>query len=131
MIFHKHVHLQGRHCRGCGFIGYLVGIVILSLILGYPLMLLWNWLVVSLLGLAVIGYWEGVGIFLFSRLIFSPFFFRHGMRHHRYNVDWEHQGGWGKWKYYNEYWKTEGKAAFDEYIKKRDAEKEQEKEPEK
>ena len=36
---------------------------------GWILMLLWNWLLVSLVGISTIGFWQGVGLILLLNLI--------------------------------------------------------------
>lgn len=47
-------------------------------------MLLWNWIVPSLIGWSVVGYWQAAGLLLLCRLLFGGFgkggFHRHG--HH-------------------------------------------------
>lgn len=49
-----------------------VGILILSVILmGYPLMLLWNWLMPVLFNLPLIGFWQAVGLNLLSTILFK------------------------------------------------------------
>ncbi len=42
----------------------------LSLLVGFPLMLLWNWLMPVIFGLPVIGFWQSVGMFFLSSILF-------------------------------------------------------------
>ena len=51
------------------FIG-LVAIVIV--LLGYPLMLLWNWLMPELFGLPLITFWQAIGLNILSTILFRP-----------------------------------------------------------
>lgn len=50
------------------FIG-IVGIV--CILLGLPLMLLWNWLMPELFNLPQIGFWQAVGLQLLATLLFK------------------------------------------------------------
>ena len=59
---------------GCGgAILVLLGVLLLAFALmcfeGWILMLLWNWLLVSLFGISTIGFWQGVGLILLLNLI--------------------------------------------------------------
>lgn len=59
---------------GCGgAILVLLGILLLAFAImcfeGWILMLLWNWLLVSLFGISTIGFWQGVGLILLLNLI--------------------------------------------------------------
>jgi len=50
------------------FIG-LIAIVIV--ILGYPLMLLWNWLMPIIFGLPEITFWQAIGLNVLSTILFK------------------------------------------------------------
>jgi hypothetical protein len=51
----------------------LLGLVaILIVILGYPLMLLWNWLMPELFGLPLITFWQAIGLNFLSTILFRP-----------------------------------------------------------
>jgi hypothetical protein len=67
------------------FFGRLVFMLIMLLVIGVIVMLLWNWLLPGIFaGVAHISYWQALGIFLLSRLLFGSFFGRirfGGMRH--------------------------------------------------
>lgn len=52
-------------------------------VMSYVMMLLWNWLMPVLFGLAVINFWQAFGLLLISKLIFG--FGRGG---------WGHSGHW-------------------------------------
>ena len=122
-----------RHCKGMFIVGgivlFIFGIAALGLIMGYPVMLLWNWLMPGLFGLAKITFWQGIGLVILGHLLVgSPGFNKaHGrhrrFRHHNGGDECSCEDGLGKWRFYNKYWKEEGKAAFDAYIKKHEEEK--------
>lgn len=48
----------------------LIGCV-LALLLGFPFMWLWNWLMPELFGLKTISFWQSVGLLLLSHFIFQ------------------------------------------------------------
>ena len=59
---------------GCGgAILVLLGVLLLAFAImcfeGWILMLLWTWLLVSLVGISTIGFWQGVGLILLLNLI--------------------------------------------------------------
>jgi hypothetical protein len=47
------------------------GIALVTLLLGWPLMLLWNWLMPTIFGLPIITFWQAVGLNLLSTIIFK------------------------------------------------------------
>jgi len=115
-----------------GIFGGLIIAVIMAFLFGFVVQYLWNWLMPSIFGLAKITYWQGFGIILLARIIFG-FGIHHG--HHgphghgrNHFKKWGNgsdcgKGGWGKWKYYDEYWHKEGKDSFEKYIERKEAEK--------
>jgi membrane protein required for beta-lactamase induction len=46
-------------------------LVLVALILGLPLMLLWNWLMPTLFNLPTITFWQAVGLNLLSGILFN------------------------------------------------------------
>jgi hypothetical protein len=128
---------QDRHQRmGFGpfqIVGMVVGGLVLAVVLGflfgYFVMLLWNWLMPALFGLKVITYWQAFGLIVLSKILFGGHGFqRHGHGHNKWHdKHWRkfaHMSGdeiapggdFSNWKYYQEYWKTEGKTAFESYL---------------
>ena len=53
-----------------------------AILLGFVVMWLWNWLMPALFGLHKIGYWQAVGLFFLSKLLFGGFRGGHGHRMH-------------------------------------------------
>ena len=54
-----------------GFI-VVIGILLsMSLLLGLPLMILWNWLMPTLFNLPLIGFWQAVGLNIISGILFG------------------------------------------------------------
>lgn len=123
--------------RKCFWGFKMVGWVILGAIIaagfaflfGYFVMLLWNWVMPEMFGLATITFWKAFGIILLARLIFGGF--RHGghsccsSKNHKRKFAkhwgkkyWE-EGSMKNCSYFGDYWKEEGKKSFEEYIEKR------------
>jgi membrane protein required for beta-lactamase induction len=51
----------------------LIGLIaIVIVLLGYPLMLLWNWLMPIIFGLPEITFWQAIGLNLLSTILFKP-----------------------------------------------------------
>ena len=55
-----------------GGLAIVLGVlVVIALILGLPVMLLWNWLMPQIFGLPFIGFWQAVGLNILSSILFS------------------------------------------------------------
>lgn len=51
----------------------VVGMLMLGiLLLGAPLMILWNWIMPDIFGLPYIGFWQACGLQLIAALLFKP-----------------------------------------------------------
>ena len=51
------------------FFTLIIGIGIRGLIMGFPTMWLWNWLMPTIFGLTKIGFWQSVGLMFLSGLL--------------------------------------------------------------
>jgi hypothetical protein len=108
-----------------------------ALLFGWVVQALWNWLMPFLFSLKTITYWQAFGIVVLAKLLFGcpgshhpGRYGRHWMRHRKQwkngggGEDWKNDdvwmphGSYRNWKYYDQYWREEGKAAFDAYIDK-------------
>ncbi len=110
--------------RGLGIFGKAVkGILVavfLSLLFGYFVMLLWNWVMPNIfVGLREITYWQAAGMVLLVRLIFGTT----GVERHEYHEWWHHgrhhMGSHRRredLRYYDDWWNIEGKQALEAYI---------------
>ncbi|WP_407404473.1 hypothetical protein [Sodaliphilus sp.] len=53
-------------------------------LLGWLVMLLWNWLMPSLFGLSELGYWQACGLLVLCKILFGGLGgHHHGHHHHR------------------------------------------------
>ncbi len=99
------------------------------LLVGYVLMLLWNWLMPDLFGVPRVDYWQAFGILILAKLLFG--FGSHGSgggkrKSGKHRSEPMCRNGASKlkekWSYYDEFWSEEGEAAFNTYIERRRSE---------
>jgi hypothetical protein len=54
-------------------IAVLLGLIaIVIVLLGYPVMLLWNWLMPEIFGLSEITFWQAIGLNVLCTILFRP-----------------------------------------------------------
>jgi hypothetical protein len=122
---------------GMVFVGVIFA-VFFALVFGLLVMVLWNWLMPAIFGLGKIGFWQAFGIVLLSKLLFGGS--GHHPRDHHRSIekkmqqkfhpkfgpcpdDFQHKPGNGdKWKNFRHFWEDEGRAAFDEYVRRSEGE---------
>jgi hypothetical protein len=51
---------------------FLGTIAIIVVLLGYPVMLLWNWLIPELFGLSEVTFWQAIGLNILCTILFRP-----------------------------------------------------------
>ncbi len=119
--------------RGLRFFGFIIlgamAAAGFAFVFGYFVMLLWNWLMPELFGLATITFWKAAGIVLLARLIFGGF--KHGHDNHRKNdfhkkKFFDHwcekdrkDRKFKDWKHFDNYWWDEGETAYNDYVERR------------
>jgi hypothetical protein len=123
--------------RFCGMMfARLFFVIGFALILAFAVVWLWNRLMPGLFGLGLITYWQAFGLMILARLVLGTLGFGlHGYRMYD-RRPWgdrftHHHSGCGPmgrgadvnstmkwWHNYKQFWKDEGKAAFDEYLKR-------------
>ncbi len=98
----------------------------LGLLFGWIIVWLWNWLMPMIFGLPTITFWQGVGIFILAKILFGGFS-SHSDSSKSSKKDKAHREHWDSdgmkrkfesWKHYDEWWKSEGKAAFESFAEK-------------
>jgi len=138
----SYVEPQGRFPSNRGFkvlriAGWVIlGLafaVVFALVFGLLVKALWNWLMPALFGLGTITYWQAFGIVILAKLLFGGFG-PHG-RNHREPFHRKFQDRWSDfkgsheekdWKYYRDFWRDEGKEAFEAYVRKTEEQKKKE-----
>jgi hypothetical protein len=53
------------------FIGFAALLLVISMLFAWPVMLLWNWVGVAVLGLAKVTFWQAWGILMLCGLLFK------------------------------------------------------------
>ncbi|MBN1127632.1 MAG: hypothetical protein JXA71_01505 [Chitinispirillaceae bacterium] len=132
---------RGRGARVFRIVGFVIGGVVLAVLFalafGWLVMLLWNWLMPELFGCKEITYWQGFGLVILAKLLFGAVGSHrdsHRHDHKRYKAhagpgqwfeQWFKEGrGWEpatsheNWRSYADYWRSEGKAAFERYLER-------------
>jgi len=122
------------HVVGWVFLG--VGLAVVNtLVFGIVVKLLWNWLMPAIFGLGEISYWQAFGIVILSKLLFGAFGHRHkdhSNHFHKKFTGWKEDFRADKkedemiegWKHYKQYWRDEGKEAFEDYLHRMEEQKE-------
>lgn len=119
----------------------ILGATVIAFLFGFFVMLLWNWLMPSVFGVRELNFWEAFGFVLLIKLLFGgenginikSIREDHKKRKHftadrkreiedrEWHEDlktWEPDGSSENWKYFDSYWKKEGRQAFESYIQK-------------
>jgi hypothetical protein len=65
----------------------LILVLIYFFVAGFLVMLLWNWLLPSIVGVRVINIWEACGLILLTNFLFSKTFFRRLIFRKKYEGD--------------------------------------------
>lgn len=123
--------------------------VVFAFVFGIAVKFLWAATLSSIFGIKEITYWQAVGIVILARLIFGGFgyrsknsnnnFGRHDKKFRQKNQSWkkihDHFHGFSddeettsedlilpenEQKHYKDFWKREGKKAFENYLSKRE-----------
>jgi len=105
----------------------ITGAIGLALLLGYAVMLLWNWLMPDIFGFVEITFWQAVAIIVLARLIFGGFKHPHHTSSDKGFMSKFHNKkcmpiknhSFDKWSHYDEFWKNEGEKAFNDFVEQR------------
>ena len=114
-----------RTPKAIRIIGYVIfglfAAAVFGFVFGLLVKFLWNWLMPDLFNLKEITYWQAIGIVVLARLLFGSFGGdESGSKKKRCREEKEELHDESKhWKYYDEWWKSEGEQVFEDYVKKR------------
>ncbi|WP_223826670.1 hypothetical protein [Flagellimonas sp. S3867] len=99
--------------------------ILFIFLMGFVFMWLWNWLMPDVFGLTTLTYWQSFGLLLLAKIIFG---FGHdsskssgskkSRKHEKFKRFCESKNGDADWSYYDQYWKEEGKVAFNAYVER-------------
>lgn len=115
--------------------------VLFAAVFGWLVELLWNWLMPTLFGLKAITFWQAFGVLLLAKLLFGGVAPRYrGRRDERwgrrfrervYGAGAEQEGDADgapmpgdrhRWPLFRQFWREEGRAAFEAYAQKKKSE---------
>jgi len=112
----RHPHFFKHVLRGLGMAG------LISIVLGLVVQQLWNHLLPQLFHFPAVTFLQAVGLAILSRLLFGqigrPGGGPRGFGRHDHFGGPEIQGGLHGWKRYGAYWKEEGKAHYEAWLKR-------------
>ncbi len=119
--------------KGVKILVFAIFAVAMLFLVGYVLMLLWNWLMPELFGLSTITYWQAFGILVLAKIIFgfgggngpSKHSKKQNKGYRKYKKCAPLRRDFSEWKHYDEFWSTEGEAAFKVFVKRKNGEDEQ------
>ena len=102
--------------------------VAFALVFGLVVQYLWNWVMPDIFGLKAITYWQAFALVILAKIFFGSF-----GRHHNGSGPgcgprpWpgHRHGGLSRHekKHFGRYWREEGRTAFEEHLKRVDADK--------
>jgi len=120
-----------------------VGVAVLfAFVFGLIVKVLWNWLMPPLFGLAQITFWQAFGIVLLAKLLFGGAGHAHKDHHERFESRYRDRfkrfigsdetgegeahvpGNGRKWRHFQQYWREEGRAAFEAFVRAAEAREE-------
>jgi hypothetical protein len=103
----------------------IMAIIAFAFLVGYGVMLLWNWLIPDIFGGTAITYWQAVGILVLVKILFGGFGGhkpkggnRHSRNHLRRKMRQNCRNDFQAWKYYEKFWEEEGKDSYKEYVER-------------
>ena len=80
-----------RRSRAARFAFFIPLAILAMIVFGWVVQLLWNDVAVPVLHVSAVTYWQGLGLLVLSKILFSSF----GGRHGRYRGDnWKHKMMW-------------------------------------
>ena len=125
-----------RRIFGWAIIG-LMFVGLFGLLFGFIIKWLWNMLMPAIFGLGTITFWQAFGLVILTKLLFGTF----TGSHRSYRRPWDDRDsphGWHRpwrwlgersestkerfrdWKYYHQFWKEEGREAFEAYLDRKE-----------
>lgn len=87
---------------------------------GFITMWLWNALIPQIFGLSVISYWQAVGLLILFKILFGGFGNGGGKSGKKDKIRFERnkKNDGSKWALYDQFWKEEGDAAYQDYVRR-------------
>ena len=99
-----------------------IAIIGFAALFGFITMWLWNALIPEIFGLAVITYWQAVGLLILFKILFGGFGSggNKSKKKEKMTMNRTHKSDLSKWGLYDQFWKEEGDAAYKDYIRRKE-----------
>ena len=127
------------HIVGHVFVGLLFAVGF-AIVFAFLVKLIWNSLMPAIFDIKEITFWQAFGIIILAKLLFGTF---GSHRQDRWKKDGRYTPPWHRrpaqpdadmppsryhpdWKTYTQYWRKEGKAAFEAYMNRFETQKKEE-----
>jgi len=96
-------------------------VALFALLFGWLAERLWNWLMPMLFSLKTITFWQAFGLVVLAKILFGGFGQGHPHNWHarhfgQMDRTWKPAGNYRNWQHYHQYWETEGKKGFEDYL---------------
>ncbi len=105
----------------------IIAIVGLAILFGFIIMWLWNALMPELFGLPTLTYWQAVGLFILSKILFGCGGGRGSSNHKKHSNECKDgkkkRTDFSKWDHYDKFWEEQGNEAYTKYVEEMDAQK--------
>jgi hypothetical protein len=113
--------------KGVKILFFALFMVAVFFLVGYVLMLLWNWLMPELFGLTTITYWQAFGILILAKILFGfgggngpgKASGKHKKSYQKTKKCASLRKDFSEWKHYDEFWASEGQTAFQEFVNRK------------
>jgi len=108
--------------KGFKIVFFIILGIAIAFIVGYIVMLLWNWLMPQLFGLPQVDYWQALGVLILAKIIFGfgggdgPGSSSKSKKKSNSRRCRTFRKDFSEWQYYDAFWKEEGQQAYKDYI---------------
>ena len=120
----------------------VAAMILFAAVFGWLVEILWNWVMPPLFGLKAITFWQAFGILLLAKLLFGGVAPRYRRRDERWRRRFRERvrgagpegegdadgapmpGDRRRWPLFRQFWREEGRAAFEAYAQKKNAQDE-------
>ena len=112
----------------------IIAITGLAILFGFIIMWLWNILMPEIFGLPLISYWQAVGLFILTKILFGSgrrgrkkYYSKYSSRKHSKHrlksfFGNDCKSDFSNWQHYDKFWKEEGEQAYKTFVKRLDEE---------
>ena len=93
-------------------------IALVAVLMAFPVMWLWNWLMPEIFGLTTLTYWQAIGVFILFKILLGGCAFGGKSSSKKSDCKKESKVEFSKWKHYDKFWKEQGNQAYEDYLER-------------